>query len=111
MRRPIRLSMILPALTLLFCSMSVFGQRIEGCTSDERTGVCNKSCRVSHVEGCTLEQFQPLASIHSMDCLSNTVNLDVSNEDKAIARDECSKQTDKMIQEWKVAQKKKPAAK
>jgi hypothetical protein len=101
---------ILPALTLLFC-MSVFGQRIEGCTSDERTGVCNNSCRVSHVEGCTPEQFQPLASIHSMDCLSNTVNLDVSNEDKATARDECSKQVDKMIQEWKVAQKKKPAAK
>jgi hypothetical protein len=79
---------------------------IQGCTSDVRTGVCNSVCRVSHVAGCTVDQFQPLASIHSMDCLAATVTLEVSTEDKAVARDECSKQTDKLIQEWKDAQKK-----
>jgi hypothetical protein len=70
--------------------------QIKGCTADVRTGVCNKTCSVSHVEGCTLEQLKPLLLIHHMDCLA-----------KGTAKAVCSAEVDKAMADWKAAQKKK----
>jgi hypothetical protein len=70
--------------------------QIKGCTADIRTSVCNKTCSVSHVEGCTIEQLKPLLLVHHMDCLAK-------GTDKTV----CSAEVDKGIADWKTAQKKK----
>jgi hypothetical protein len=83
----------------LLLSIAAFGQGIPGCTSDVRTGVCSKTCSVSHVAGCTAAQLKPLLLIQHMDCLTAAFG------DKA-ASAKCDKQFDRAIQDWKDAQKK-----
>ena len=75
------------------------GSQIPGCTSDVRTGVCNAVCSVSHVQGCTAKQLQPLLSIQHMNCLAK----DFPKDDTA----KCDAQLDKAIRGWKAAQKSK----
>ena len=76
----------------------VASAQIKGCTSDVRTGVCNKACSVSHVQGCTAEQLKPLLLIHHMDCIAK----DFHKDNKAV----CDAEFDKAIADWKAAQKK-----
>jgi hypothetical protein len=90
MKRIIALGMLLG----LFAGIA--SAQIKGCTSDVRTGVCNKGCSVSHVQGCTAEQLKPLLLIHHMDCLANGTSKDV-----------CSAEVDKAMADWKAAQKKR----
>jgi len=90
---------VLRLLVLMLGILAVVGAasaQIKGCTADIRTGVCNKTCRVSHVEGCTLEQLKPLLLTHHMDCVAK-------GTDKAV----CSTELDKAMADWKTAQKKK----
>jgi hypothetical protein len=89
--------------------------QIKGCTSDVRTGVCNKVCSTTHVAGCTLEQLDPLLKIQSLDCLTAVANKDFDRIDKGLPDDGSSKRgsaacnaaIDKEIQEWKKAHPKK----
>jgi hypothetical protein len=89
--------------------------QIDGCTSDVRTGVCNKVCSTKHVAGCTLEQLDPLLKIQSMNCLTAVANKEFDRMDKGLLDDGSSKRgnaactaaVDKEIQEWKNAHRKK----
>jgi hypothetical protein len=86
--------------------------QIKACTSDVRTGVCNKVCSTKHVAGCTLEQLDPLLKIQSMDCLTAAANKNFDRIDHGLPTDEretaaCSATIDKEIQEWKKSHPKK----
>jgi hypothetical protein len=97
-------------LTLVVLVVPIRAQ-INGCTSDVRTGVCNKVCSTKHVAGCTLEQLDPLLKIQSMDCLTAVANKEFDRIDKGLPDDgsskrgnaACSATTDKEIQEWEKA--------
>lgn len=86
---------------LILIATAVFASdsQIPGCTSDVRTGVCNAVCSVSHVQGCTAKQLQPLLLIQSMDCLAKDFPQDNTAK--------CGAQFDKAIRDWKAAQKPK----
>ena len=87
---------VLFAIVMALAFTGAASAQVKGCTSDLRTGVCNKVCGVSHVQGCTLDQLGPLLEIHNMDCLTKST-------DKAV----CSAEFDKAVADWKAAQKKK----
>lgn len=105
----------LSILLLVLVVGSVCQGAIKGCTSDVRTGVCNKVCSVSHVQGCTAEQLKPLLNIQAMDCLVRAANkcFDAINrghseycgspEDKR-ENDVCQTQNDQAIADWTAAQ-------
>jgi hypothetical protein len=89
--------------------------QIKGCTSDIRTGVCNKNCSVSHVEGCTADQVGALLKIHHMDCISKAANTEFDRINKGgsdkgefeKSKAACTAEVDKAIADWKAAQKNK----
>jgi hypothetical protein len=81
-------------IVVLLFGIAAFGQGIPGCTSDVRTGVCSKTCSVSHVAGCTAAQLNPLLLIQHMDCVT------AAFRDKA-ASAKCEKQFDRAMQDWK----------
>ena len=85
-------------LVVMMLSTFVCAQGIKGCTSDVRTGVCNKVCSLQHVGGCTFEQFKPLFLIQNMDCVA-----DAKGE---AARAVCEDRSDRLLRAWKDAQKK-----
>ena len=89
--------------------------QIKGCTSDVRTGVCNKTCSVSHVEGCNADQLGALLKIHHLDCVSKATNIEFDRINKGDpdkgefekSKADCAAEVDKAIADWKAAQKKK----
>lgn len=89
--------------------------QIKGCTSDVRTGVCNKVCNTAHVAGCTLEQLDPLLNIQSMNCLVAVANRNFDRINRGLPDDgsskrgtaKCSETIDNEIQEWKKSHPKK----
>lgn len=89
--------------------------QIKGCTSDVRTGVCNKVCSTKHVTGCTLEQLDPLLKIQSSQCLTAVANKEFDRINRGLPDDgsakrgnaACTATIDKEIEEWKKAHPKK----
>jgi hypothetical protein len=81
--------------------------QIKGCTSDVRTGVCNKVCSTKHVIGCTLDQLDPLLKTQSMNCLTTAANRGLPKEEFQGKIDKCTGAIDREIEEWKKAHPKK----
>lgn len=81
--------------------------QIKGCTSDVRTGVCNKVCSTKHVAGCTLKQLDPLLKIQSMDCLTAAAKMGLDHDGFEREAAICSEAIDREIQEWKNSHPKK----
>jgi len=95
----------------VMCVAPVRGQ-IKGCTSDVRTGVCNKVCSTKHVAGCTFDQLDPLLKIQSSQCLMAAANKNFDRIDKGLPTDKsetnkCNATLDREIEEWKKAHPKK----
>ena len=75
--------------------------QIKGCTSDVRTGICNKTCSTKHVAGCALEQLDPLLKIQSMNCLTAAAKMGLPHDEFEREAATCSEAIDKEIEEWK----------
>jgi hypothetical protein len=79
--------------------------QIKGCTSDVRTGVCNKDCSVTHTAGCTKEQLDPRLRIDSSKCLSDRLSSPDDpfhgDMDKRIAS--CKARLKQQLADWKAA--------
>jgi hypothetical protein len=88
--------------------VGVASAQVKGCTEDIRTEVCNRTCSVSHVEGCTLEQLKSLLLVQSVDCLAEGGKKAMDGHaDIDQVKAMCQAQFDKAIADWKSAQKKK----
>ena len=105
---------------LLILSVLVIGStfpataEIPGCTSDVRSGVCNKVCSLGKLDGCTLQQFKALTTIEATDCIGRAFHrvLDEETDNKRQLQErlnaECQSRLDEEIATWKAAQQKKP---
>jgi hypothetical protein len=97
---------------MTLASAGVASAQIKGCTSDIRTGVCNKNCSVSNVGGCTADQVGALLKIHHMDCISKATNTEFDRINKGgsdkgefeKSKAACTAEVDKAIADWKAAQ-------
>ena len=109
------------ALAVLFVALMTLASagtasaQVKGCTADIRTGVCNKNCSVSHVEGCTADQVGALLKTHHLDCISKAANTEFDRINKGgpdkgefeKSKAACTAEFDKAIADWKAAQNNK----
>lgn len=100
---------------MTLASAGIASAQVKGCTADIRTGVCNKNCNLSHVEGCTSDQVGALLKTHHLACISKAANTEFDRINKGgpdkgefeKSKAACAAEFDKAIADWKTAQKNK----